>query len=131
VLPTRAQAVSSLRLECYSELRVALHPSVFLVASRFPIVTVWKNNRAVGKNTMIYRWRAEPALVARPFLDVQVWCLPAGGHTFISALAEGHTISTAIDAGRRAAPEFNTESNLTMLDETNIVIGLRDKNIVS
>jgi putative DNA-binding protein len=130
-LPVRASAVSSLRHGCHGDVRVLLHPSVFLVASRFPIVTVWRNNRSGGKNTMIERWRAESALVARPFLDVQVWCLPAGGHTFISALAEGHTVSTAIDAGRTAVPDFDIVSNLAMLDEANIIVGFRERQTVS
>ena len=66
VPPIRAD-LSSLQHESLTGLRVLLHPSVFLVASRFPVVTIWRNNRSYRKNTMIERWRAESALVARPF----------------------------------------------------------------
>jgi hypothetical protein len=48
--------------------RVVLHPSVFLVASRFPIVTIWKNNQSDGENAMIERWRAESAWRGRRML---------------------------------------------------------------
>jgi Putative DNA-binding domain len=122
--PVGARALSSLLAKRGTRLRVALHPSVFLVASRFPIVTIWNNNRFDGESAMIERWRAECALVARPFLDVEVRCLPAGGHAFISALAEGHTMATAVAAGRAVTPEFDIASNLAILGEANIVVGL-------
>jgi hypothetical protein len=60
-LPVGTQAFS-LRADTYNGRRVVLHPSVFLVASRFPIVTIWKNNQSDGENAMIKRWRAESAL---------------------------------------------------------------------
>ena len=34
--------------EVGSGLRLSLHPSVYLVQSRFPIVTVWERNRSAG-----------------------------------------------------------------------------------
>jgi hypothetical protein len=125
-LPVGARAFSSLRTEKHYGRRVVLHPSVFLVASRFPIVTIWKNNQSDGENAVIERWRAESALVARPLLDVEVRCLPLGGHAFISALSEGHTVATAVEAGKAAAPDFDVASNLAILIEANIVVGFRE-----
>ena len=40
--PIGAQAFPSLA----AELRLVLHPSIFLVASRFPIVTIWETNQS-------------------------------------------------------------------------------------
>jgi hypothetical protein len=122
-LPVCARAFSSSRAEEYNRRRVVLHPSVFLVTSRFPIVTIWKNNQFDGENAIIERWRAESALVARPLLDVEVRCLPLGGHAFISALSEGHTMATAVEAGKAATPDFDIASNLAILIEANIVVG--------
>ena len=62
--PVDAQALALLRSEKHRGVRVALHPSVFVVASRFPIVTIWRNNQPDGEVAMIDRWRAESALVA-------------------------------------------------------------------
>jgi Putative DNA-binding domain len=124
--PVDAQALALLESEKHRGVRVALHPSVFVVASRFPIVTIWRNNQPDGEVAMIDRWRAESALVARPFLDVEVWCLPRGGHAFISALAEGHTIATAAAAGMTVTPDFDIASNLAFLADANVVVGLGD-----
>ena len=59
--------LSSLWAERLSELRIFLHPSVCLVQSRFPIVTIWENNRTDDGDGMVERWIAEAAVVARPF----------------------------------------------------------------
>ena len=72
-----------------------LHPSVYLVQSRFPIVTIWESNQSMASG-MIDRWSAEAALVARPFLEVEVRRLPPGGYAFLRALSEGQTVATAV-----------------------------------
>jgi Putative DNA-binding domain len=130
-LPVDAQAVFSAWTQERGDLRVLLHPSVFVVTSRFPIVTIWHNNQLDGEPAMLDRWRAESALVARPYLDVEVQCLPNGGHAFIGALAAGHTIATAVEAGKMVTPDFDIACNLAFLAEAGIVVGLRNKEAVS
>jgi hypothetical protein len=122
-LPVGAQ---SLRPEIHKGRRLVLHPSVFLVSSRFPIFTIWKNNQSDNESTTIELWRGECALVARPFLEVQVQCLPCGGHAFINALSEGHTMAMAIEAGKAVTRGFDTASNLAILSDANIVVGFRE-----
>jgi len=39
--------------------RPVLHPSVCLIQSRFPIVTIWEHNQTNDDNGMIERWSAE------------------------------------------------------------------------
>jgi hypothetical protein len=124
--PIDARTIASLRAERRNRVRVILHPSVFLVTSRFPIVTIWRNHQCDGEIPMIDRWRAELALVARPFLDVEVRCLPLGGHAFISALAEGHTIAAAAATAMAVAPDFDVAPNLAVLVEANIIVGVRE-----
>ena len=103
-----------------------LHPSVALVKSRFPIVTVWESNLGDGDGAMISRWCPEFALVARPFLDVEVWRLSAGGHAFIGALTRlmprCRRRSSAAMVGRS---RLRSSGQLAMLIETNIVVGFR------
>jgi hypothetical protein len=130
-LPVDAQAVAAAWVERRGDVRVVLHPSAFLVASRFPIVTIWSNNQSEGEPATIDRWRAESALVARPFHEVEVRRLPRGGHAFLSALVEGHTIAMAIEAGRSVTPDFDIAANLDSFSEANIVVGFRNKEAVS
>jgi hypothetical protein len=118
--PIRAQAFPSLA----AELRLVLHPSIFLVASRFPIVTIWENNQSEHENGRVGQWSAECALVARPFLEVEVRRLPPAGHAFISALSQGRTIAAALDAATATDPQFDIAINRALLIEANIVIGI-------
>jgi hypothetical protein len=76
---------------------------------------------------MIERWRAESALVARPFNRVEVRRIPPGGYPFIRALSQGETVSAAIDATVAATPHFNIAVNLAFLIEANVVIGIRQR----
>src|SRR5262249_26713915 len=62
----RARSVPPLALSAFATLsrrrldtvKVDLHPSISLIASRFPIVTIWEANQADNDNT-IMQWSAE------------------------------------------------------------------------
>jgi hypothetical protein len=126
-LPVGAQALQSLlRTERPEVLRLALHPSVFLVASRFPIVTIWEINKSDDARCGVDRWSAECALVTRPFSKVQVRRLLPGGYAFISALSQGRTLAEALDAGN-ADPRFDSAINRALLLEANVVTGIRER----
>src|SRR5262245_18499137 len=127
-LPLRAQGFQSLlRTERPEALRLVLHPSVFLVASRFPVVTLWDISQSDDVNRGIDRWGAECALVARPFLEVQVRRLPPGGCAFIRALSQGRTLAAAFDAGIAADPRFDIPTDRALLLEANVVTGIRER----
>lgn len=124
--PLGAQPLSALPMDRLGALRVTLHPSVSLVASRFPVVTIWEANQSDDGDGMIKRWGAETAIVARPFTKVVVRRLPHGGHAFMAAVLGGKTLAEAVEAGTAAAPTFDPKAALGMLVSTNIVVGLSD-----
>jgi Putative DNA-binding domain len=126
VRPLGADASSLLRAERLNGLRVLLHPSVYLVQSRFPIVTIWEHNRSSDDSGMIERWWAESALVARPFLEVEVRRLPPGGYAFLRALSEGQTVAMAMQVAAVASPKFELASNLALLMEANVLAGIHE-----
>jgi hypothetical protein len=66
------------------------------------------------------------ALVARPFLEVEVWRVPPGGYAFISALLQGRTIAAATDAGIAADPKFDIATNRALLVGANVVVGIQE-----
>jgi len=121
--PLDPQALSFLPTARCDESVVILHPSVALLASRFPIVTIWRANQMGTGGGTLDRWRPEAALIARPFLDVDVLLLPAGGHAFMSALSTGSTIAAAAAIATGSDPSFDIDASLTMLVEAHIVVG--------
>jgi hypothetical protein len=70
--------------------------------------------------------RAEAALVARPFLKVQVRRLPPGGYTFLRALSEGQTVAIAVRAATAATCKFEMASNLSFLIDANVIVGIHE-----
>jgi len=126
-VPVDRWAPALLRTKRLGDLRLVLHPSVFLVVSRFPIVTIWESITRAGGSGMIERWRAEAALVARPRLDVELRLLPPGGYAFIEGLSKGWTVAAAIEAGSAAVAKFDAFANLALFTEAQIVVGFRER----
>ena len=106
--------------------RVVLHPSVSLIDSRFPIVTIWEANRSSGE-AVIGCWKPEQALVARPFRFVEVRRLPPGGYAFLQALRAGAMIGDAAEAGCSAAPSFDFAANVRLLAESKIAVAFGER----
>jgi Putative DNA-binding domain len=77
-------------------LRFEFHPSAGLIASPYPIVSIWETNaydaevRAIGPELP-----GEGALVVRPGLEVHVVRLSVAEHAFATALAAGETLAEA------------------------------------
>lgn len=122
--PIGRAAFASLSSSRIRELGVLLHPSVSLVASRFPIVTIWAANQADDSNGVILRWRPEAALVVRPFLDVDVVPLSASGYAFLRQVAVGAPLATAMAAAAVCDPMADPATHLRLLVDTNIVVGV-------
>jgi hypothetical protein len=126
VQPLATSALSSRPAERLNGVRIVLHPSVCLVKSRFPIVTAWENNQSNDWDGMIERWVAEAAIVARPFLKVEVRRLQPGGYAFLRALAEGKTVATAAEMATEVAPKFDVVSSLSLIEDAKVVVGIQE-----
>jgi hypothetical protein len=126
IRPLAALALSSLPEERLKRLRIVLHPSVCLLQSRFPIVAAWENHQTNDGDGMIDRWVAEAAIVARPFLEVEVRRLPAGGCDFLRALSEGKTVAVAARIATKTTPSFDIASNLKLIEDTKLAIDIQE-----
>ncbi len=95
---------------------VAFHPSVHLVRSRFPVVTIVSAHSGDEEPEDIDAGSGgEDALVVRPRLSVEIRRLPAGGAAFIADLAGGRTLGQAALAASRETAAFDFEANLAGL----------------
>lgn len=101
--PLPATALAAMPPDTLAATRVTLHPSLSLVRSRFPIVSLWE---AAQRDRDAGHWKSEAALIVRPHLDVQVWRLPPGGYEFLSGLVEGNSIGEAAAAAMATAGPF-------------------------
>ena len=102
-----------------------LHPSLGVVRSDYPLVTIWQLAMREGEDEPA-RLPAdcEDALVVRPALAVEVRRLPQGGAVFVLAVQRGDTLQAAASAALTEAPDFDLEANLAGLISSGAVVGI-------
>jgi hypothetical protein len=93
-------------------LRLTLHPSLQLLRSRHPVVTIWAMNAGEMELGAVDDHVAEDALVLRPHLAVTVQSLPPGGAAFLEALADGFTLAEAAERATTDDARFDLTANL-------------------
>jgi hypothetical protein len=102
-----------------------LHPSLGLINSAFPIVTIYELHAETRDPPQTkLEAEAEDALVLRPDLDVEIRRLPPGAATFIETLRDGRSIGEAAAAAFETAPSFDLEANLAGLMTSRAIIGV-------
>ncbi len=104
---------------------LTLHPSLHIVRSTYPVVTIWQLAARRGENEPA-RLPAcgEDALVVRPKLDVEVHRLTEGGAAFVLALKSGANLEHAAEKAIRAAPAFDLQAHLVGLMVSGAIIGI-------
>ncbi len=119
--PLAPEVFAAIPSDDWPELRVTLHPSLTLLKSDFPIVSIWEANLNANDN-MLPAWRPECALVARPDLDVEVRLIPAAVHAFIAALASRNTVGAAIEQAA-TLPGFDLGECFSILIAARLAVG--------
>jgi len=107
----------------WPELRIALHPSIALLKSDFPAVSIWRANLYANDNTFDV-WKPECTLIARPHLEVEVRVISAGVYEFIVALAGGLTVGAAVATASARAPDFDLAECFNVLISADLVVAL-------
>jgi hypothetical protein len=85
--------------EDVARLRLQFAPSLRLVRSRWPLVSIWMANHEGGPSPQP---TGEDALILRPEFDPRPHPLPAGGAAFIAGLLQGQCLGEAVDASGSA-----------------------------
>jgi hypothetical protein len=121
--PLPRQAFADLPEERIGVTRVMLHPSVGIVASAYPLLSIWQANQA-AEVAPVETWGGECVLIARPYLEVQTLRLGAGIDVFLRALQSGASIAGASEAACAAAPCFDAAEGLATLIGQNLAVAL-------
>ena len=104
--------LATIPAEQVGSLKFALHPSLGVLRSRFPALTIWAMNSGEKALAPITDWQGEDVLVIRPHFDLRVLALPPGGAVFLQVLGAGGTLAEAAEAAFADHPDFNLERNL-------------------
>lgn len=118
-------ALAALEVEDLMNLRVTLHPSLRIVRSEFPVLTLWQAQVAGGDPAWIdLSTGGQDVLVTRPDADVDLRSLPPGGSAFIEALRKGLPAHEAMACGLAADDRFDLTAHLIGLVEAGALVGL-------
>jgi hypothetical protein len=123
--PLPRAAFASLPAGRVGAVRVTLHPSVGIIASAYPVLSIWEVNQATAVKPVSH-WGPEAALVARPFLEVETRRIGAGTDIFLAALQVGSTIAEAVEMATAAASDFNASDGLAVLIGAHLAVGIDD-----
>lgn len=111
-VPLDPKSLAAVEPDKLGRLRLALHPAVSVLRSRFPAVTIWAMNAGENPLAPITDWAGEDCLVSRPEMTVMVNRLPAGGADFLEALAGDHVLGEAAGVALAAHAGFDLAANL-------------------
>jgi hypothetical protein len=100
-----------------------LHPSLGVVRSSYPIVSIFELNSKKGEVPPTKFHGGEDALVIRPRLAVEIRRLPEGGASFILALKESKALGEAAAIAAEEAPSFELRANLAGLIKSGAIVG--------
>lgn len=110
--------------EILSDVQLMFHPSVRLVRSRFPALTIWHTNLPDATPIAVDLSKgSEAGLILRPNSEVVVQPLLPGGDIFVRALLDGGSVGQAGAAGFAAESEFEFATNLSALFLSGAIIG--------
>lgn len=104
-----------------------LHPSLALIRSPWPIVSLWAASTDRGSSDDVDMKRPEEAIVIRPMMDVDTRIPPAGGFHFMNALKEDVTLEEAARAVAATEKEFDLAAHLNGVFEVGAVIAIGKK----
>lgn len=119
--PLEGGALQQVPPECMAELSLSLHPTLMLLESRYPIVSIWRANQPGESGVVAAGLPGEAALVVRPHLIPVLDIVPAAALPFIAGLADGLALGTA--AERAADPAFDLTAALVLLLQCGAITG--------
>jgi hypothetical protein len=122
--PIGPSAFSEIDPDLLQDVSLVLHPSVRIVRSRFPSLTIWQMNVDGGvPGPVDLAAGGENVLVVRPQAGVEVRSVPNGSPEFIHALASGRPVLAAFEEAIAAEPSFDLSANLSDLVQAGAVVG--------
>lgn len=128
VAPLPVDRLGSIAAENLGAVRVTLHPSLQILRSAHPVVTIWAMNTGRTPLCEIEDWTAQDVLVLRPHYDTAVIALAPGEAEFLLQLQAGANVAEAAAAALQDAADFNLAAALAALFTRGTVIAFTDQD---
>ncbi len=107
----------------HGDIVFALHPSVSLLASAYPLLRIHEVNQPDYNGDMLVDWRVgDQVIIARDGMAVVMRALDAGQAAFLRALADGQVLANAADAAIAADAAFDLQRTLIDAVQSSIIV---------
>jgi hypothetical protein len=123
--PLPLAALAALPKVALAGTAVTLHPTLSVVASRWPVHSLWAANTGRGAHADVDLERAEGVTVLRPHGTVETHRVEPGMLAFLAALKDGATLGRAAERALDAQPAVDLAAGIGRLFAIEAVIGLR------
>ncbi|MGF1528196.1 MAG: DUF2063 domain-containing protein [Candidatus Competibacterales bacterium] len=124
--PLTLDALAGLDPNELPHLGFRLHPSLALLTSPYPVVSLWSASLGHSPREAVDMKRRENAIVVRPALTVTVYPVTDGASWhFFQQLATGGSLQRAAEAGMAAEQDFDLAAQLQRLFAWGCVAGLQ------
>lgn len=127
-VPLDPQSLTAVDPSRLGSLTFTPHPSLSLLSSSHPVVTIWAMNVGESSPAPINDWRGEDAVIVRPHMVVDVVPLMPGGVAFFRRLADGVTLAGAAEAAMAADTRFDLSTNLAVLLRSGAFTAFKQEN---
>lgn len=117
--PIAPEALAAIPVCAWEDLRALLRPSVQVVASAWPILSLWEGRLAAES----LPGGGEDVLIVRRGDELAMHRLPRGGAAFLSALRKRATFAQARSEALRV-PGFDLVEVLALIFSTEVIAGL-------
>jgi hypothetical protein len=123
-VPLSRAALASINPELLTSCTLDLQPSLRLVASRWPILAIWRANQGEMVQPIELRREATRVLVRRRGEGVALDTHPRGRFRFLRETAGGATIGDALSAAFARDPQFRPADEFLALFDAGLITAL-------
>ena len=124
--PITIQAMSALDTEVLERVRCVLHPSLRLIRSDWPVLSIWhahQQDDPAAHLVSLAEAGGECGFFVRPRLEVEATLLPAASLDLLTSLHDGETLTKAAGALSKAA-QADLSAMLATIFAAGAVVGL-------
>ncbi len=123
--PLGLDALAALPESALADARLELHPSLTLLASRWPVVALWAASTGNGPAEAVDLARPEAVAVLRPRLEVETRPMSPAAHAFLAALAQGRPLGAAATEAAAQHDGFDLAEHLSGVFSIGAVAAIR------
>ncbi|WGI20788.1 DNA-binding domain-containing protein [Amylibacter sp. IMCC11727] len=121
--PVAGDALGTIAPDALMNTRMKLAPSLHIIASPYPIASIWHFNmtEGAGKPPAV----GETVMITRPALDLDMQVIGVDQAAFLTTLHAGETLGSAFEAATQTDDGFDLSAAIVLMLQSDIITDLK------